>query len=129
MKKVTSSIAILLSIVFLVNTLLSGVYLSYFLLSKRDFVATYCKNKMYPERHCEGSCKFAQVTKEQTDYSTSEKKTITMPEVFFQEFPKLVFIKHFSKEIIHNYHYTPLSLQEVIHIMFRPPISLLGVKF
>ena len=45
MKKAIRGIAILMSFVFLLNTLLSGIYLSYFLVSKRDFVAAYCQTK------------------------------------------------------------------------------------
>ena len=88
MKRATRSIAILLSVVFLYNAILSGYYLSCFLLSKGAFVSAYCQNKQRPQLHCEGACKFAQLTKEQTDAPVSQQKVFILLEVFFQELPQ-----------------------------------------
>ena len=121
MKKAASSIAILLSVVFLYNAILSGYYLSYFLLSKGAFVAAYCQNKARPQLHCEGACKFAQLTKEQTDAPVSQQKVFTLPEVFFQEIPQWE-LADFPIHVSHCYYYTSLTKQEVTFSWLHPPI-------
>ena len=98
MKKAIRGIAILMSFVFLLNTLLSGIYLSYFLVSKRDFVAAYCQNQAQPERHCEGACKFAQVTKETSDTPLTEKKQYFCLRVSFKKYLYLFIAKPFCKK-------------------------------
>ena len=120
MKKAARSIAILLSVVFLCNAILSGYYLSYFLLSKGAFVAAYCQNKARPQLHCEGACKFAQLTKEQTDAPVSQQKVFTLLEVFFQEIPQWE-LADFPIHVSHCYYYTSLTMQEVIFPEWQPP--------
>lgn len=125
MKKATHSIAILLSVVFLYNAILSGYYLSYFLLSRGAFVAAYCQNKARPQLHCEGACKFAQLTKEQTDAPVSQQKVFTLPEVFFQEIPQWE-LADFPIHVSHCYYYTSLTMQEVTFSWLHPPIMAIN---
>ena len=120
MKKVAHSIAISLSLVFLCNALLSGYYLSYYLLSKGAFVATYCQNKAHPERHCQGACKFAELTGEQPQAPISQQKPIAPPEVFYQNFPSWE-LEVFTSLVSHCYYYTSLKAQQVLLSWWRPP--------
>jgi len=121
MKKAIRGIDILMSFIFLLNTLLSGIYLSYFLVSKRDFVTAYCQNQAQPERHCEGACKFAQVTKETSDTPLTEEKAIFLPESFFQEIPILIYSKTFLQKVVHSYFYLCSLSQGVGNTLLRPP--------
>jgi hypothetical protein len=121
MKKTSSGIAILLSIVFLYNAVLSGYYFSYYLLSKGGFVAAYCQNKARPQLHCQGACKFVQLTKEQTNAPISQEKVFILLEVFFQELPQWE-LADFPTLVTHCYYYTSFFEQEVHFPQLHPPL-------